>query len=81
LRTEGKQRDKLTFFTNQLLGVVAQRHANVKNEAQFKAWVQRLELDTPEQFLGRLRQVLEVLVQDDWWYERDEIGNQLPLAH
>ena len=81
LRTEGKQRDKLTFFTNQLLGVVAQRHANVKNEEQFKAWVQRLELDAPEQFLGRLRQVLEVLVQDDWWYERDELRNQLPLAH
>lgn len=78
LRCEGKQRDKLAFFTNQLLGKVARRHSEVETQAQFDAWIQRLQLDSPEFFLGRLSLILEVLVQEDWWFDRDELRMKIP---
>jgi len=78
LRTEGKQRDKLAFFTNQLLGKVARRHSEVESQEQFDAWIQRLQLDNPEFFLGRLSLIIEVLVQEDWQFERDELRAKIP---
>ncbi len=78
LRAEGKQRENLTFFAGQLLGQVARRHGHVENEEQFQAWVERLELDQPDRFLVRLRNVVDVLVQDDWWIDRDAIRAELP---
>ena len=74
---EGPDRDRLVFFANQLLGRVARRHGKVENRAQFEAWVRRLELDEPDKFLVRLRNVVDVLVQDDWWLDRDAIQASL----
>lgn len=78
LRATGKERDKLSFFTNQLLGKVARRHSQVETQEAFKLWIERLELNAPQEFLGRLRQVIEVLVQDDWWFDRDALRASLP---
>jgi hypothetical protein len=39
--------------------------------------VRRLELDEPDKFLVRLRNVVDVLVQDDWWIDRDAIQSRL----
>jgi len=80
LRAKGANRDNLLFFTNQLLGTVARRHSNVENQADFNAWVKKLELDSPDDFLGRLAQVLNVLVQDDWWIDREALRAKLPPA-
>ena len=77
LRATGADRDNLLFFTNQLLATVARRHANIENQTDFKAWVKKLELDSPDDFLGRLAQVLNVLVQDDWWVDRDALRAKL----
>lgn len=79
MRTEGKQHEDLTFFTNSLLGTVARRHSNVESQEQFKAWFARMELDDPDQFLGRMRNVIDVLVQDEWWIDRDAIWATLPV--
>ncbi len=78
LRTKDKEREKLSFFTNQMLGKVARRHSQVETQAAFQAWIERLELNAPSEFLGRLRQVIEVLVQDDWWFNRDTLRDSLP---
>jgi hypothetical protein len=78
LRTpEGPDRDRLLFFANQLLGRVARRHGNVSDQDEFGRWVQRLELDDPDKFLVRLRNVVDVLVQDDWWLDREAIQARL----
>jgi len=37
-----------------------------------------LELDMPEKFLIRLRNVIDVLVQTDWWFDRDELLSNIP---
>ena len=78
LRATGKERDKLSFFTNQMLGKVGRRHSQVETQEAFKLWIERLELNAPQEFLGRLRQVIEVLVQDDWWIDREALRNSLP---
>lgn len=79
LRADGKQRTNLEFFANQMLGNVARRHSQVESQAQFDLWLQRLELDDPEKFLVRLRNVVDVLVQDDWWFDREELQRNLPV--
>ncbi len=75
---DGPDRDRLLFFSNQLLGKVARRHSGIEDQAQFNFWVEKLELDDPDKFLVRLRNVVDVLVQDDWWVDRDEL--QKPVA-
>jgi hypothetical protein len=79
LRTEGQLRENLLFFTNQLLAKVARRHSQVNNQTDFESWFRRLELDSPPDFLGRLAQVLEVIVQDNWWIDREALRTKLPI--
>ncbi len=77
-RTTDNDRENLLFFSNQLLAKVGRRHGNISTQVEFEAWVKKLELDSPNDFLGRLSQVLEVMVQDDWWIDRDALRDKLP---
>ncbi|HHI94611.1 MAG TPA: hypothetical protein ENK04_14060 [Gammaproteobacteria bacterium] len=78
MRSEGKQRDNLTLFTNHMLGTVARRHSDVSRQEQFDFWMEKMELTEPEKFLPRLRNVVDVLVQEDWWVDREAIWASLP---
>lgn len=78
LRASPEQRAHLSFFANRLLGAVARRHSQVQTQAQFDFWMKKLELNDPARFLPRLRNVIDVLVQDDWWFDRDYLQSQLP---
>jgi hypothetical protein len=78
IRTEGTQHENLTFFASQILANVARRHSGVETDEAFDLWRQRLELYQPDRFLVRLRNVVDVLVQDDWWFNRDHLQAQLP---
>jgi hypothetical protein len=78
LRATGNQRDNLMFFTSQILGNVARRHSGIQTQAEFDLWMDRLELREPEKFLVRLRNVVDVLVQDDWWFDREALQARLP---
>ena len=75
---EGPEKERLVFFSNQLLGNVARRHSDVQSEEQFAYWVEKLELNDPDKFLVRLRNVVDVLAQDDWWIDREAIQAALP---
>lgn len=79
LRAEGKVRDDLSLFTARMLSTVARRHSNVAGQDEFDAWVERLELNDASKFLVRLRNVLDVLVQDQWWYDREALQSRLPV--
>ena len=79
LRAEGKQREDLLFFTNQILGQVARKHSQVEEQEIFDFWVQQLELDDPQKFLPRLSKVLEVLIGDSWWYDRSQLREKIPV--
>lgn len=76
---EGRDRENLLFYTNQLLATVARRHSNVDDQAAFEQWFKKLELHDPALFLPRLRNVVDVLVQDDWWIDREALQQKLPV--
>ncbi len=78
LRAEGVQRENLTFFASQTLADVARRHSDIDSQEAFDLWRDRLELREPDKFLVRLRNVIEVLVQDDWWFDREALQQRLP---
>lgn len=79
IRAEGKQRENLMFFAGQMLGNVARRHSDVSTQAAFDLWMDRLELREPDKFLVRLRNVVDVLVQDNWWFDRKALQAKLPI--
>jgi len=79
IRAEGSQRDNLMFFATQILGNVARRHSGVDSQEAFDLWMEKLELKEPEKFLVRLRNVVDVLVQDDWWFDREVLQERLPV--
>ena len=78
MRSEGSQRDKLIFFTNQMLGNVARRHSEIETQEKFDFWINKMELDDPAKFLIRLRNVVDVLVQEDWWFDREALQAEIP---
>ncbi len=79
LRATGRQRENLMFFTTQILGQVARRHSGADTPEALDAWMERLELKEPDKFLVRLRNVVDVLVQDDWWFDREALQARLPV--
>jgi hypothetical protein len=78
LRASGRQREDLMFFATQVLGEVARRHSGVASQEAFDLWMRRLELTEPDKFLVQLRNVVDVLVQDDWWFDREALQETLP---
>jgi len=78
LRAREPQRDHLLLYTNQLLATVARRHSGVDGQQAFNRWIEDMELNDPALFLPRLRNVVDVLVQDEWWFDRDALQAALP---
>jgi len=76
---EGRERDNLIFYTNQMLATVARRHGEVQDQEAFSRWFKRMELDDPAKFLVRLRNVVDVLVQQNWWFDREALQAKLPV--
>jgi hypothetical protein len=78
LRARDPQRDHLLLYANQVLATVARRHSAVDGQESFNKWIEDMELNDPTLFLPRLRNVVDVLVQDDWWFDRDALQAALP---
>ena len=79
LRCSGMERSNLEFATTQVLGLVARRHSQIENQSAFSEWMRKLELNDPEKFLVRLRNVIDVLVQDNWSIDRRVIRRSIPV--
>jgi hypothetical protein len=78
MRAEEDTHNDLSFFATQMMGEVARRHSNVENQQDFDRWTKKLELDDPEKFLVRMRNVLDVMAQDNWWVDRAALRDALP---
>jgi hypothetical protein len=78
LRAQEPQREHLLLYANQVLATVARRHSGVDGQQAFNRWIQDMELADPAQFLPRLRNVVDVLVQDEWWFDRAKLQATLP---
>ena len=79
LRARDPQREHLLLYANQVLATVARRHSGVDGQQAFNKWIEDMELSDPALFLPRLRNVVDVLVQDDWWFDREALQAALPV--
>ena len=79
LRAREPQREHLLIYANQVLATVARRHSGVEGQRAFDKWIADMELNDPARFLPRLRNVVDVLVQDDWWFDRKALQAALPV--
>jgi len=80
LRARDPQREHLLLYANQVLATVARRHSGVDGQQAFNKWIEDMELSDPALFLPRLRNVVDVLVQDDWWFDREKLQAALPAT-
>jgi hypothetical protein len=79
IRSSDEEHDSMTFLAKTILGNVAKRHSNVQTQKEMDAWMFRLELKDPEIFLPRLSLVVNSIVEDNWWFDRDELRSRLPV--
>jgi hypothetical protein len=78
LRAEGEKSESLKFLATQMIATVAKRHSQVDDQEMLEFWLERLELKDPAIFLPKLARMLDIIVADKWWYDRDELRRQIP---
>lgn len=78
LRADDAKHENLSLLANNLIARVAARHSNVQDQQALNAWMDRLGLRDPQVFLPRLSQVVNVIVGDSWWFDRNELRDKLP---
>ncbi len=74
-----KERNNLTFLTKKILAKVAKRHRNIEDEESIKIWIEILELNDTDKLFVRLAKIIDVLVTNNWWFDRDQLRSQLPV--
>lgn len=79
IRSTDEEHDSMTFLAKTILGNVAKRHSNVQTQKEMDAWMFKLELNEPEVFLPRLSLVVNSIVEENWWFDRDELRARLPV--
>ncbi len=78
LRADDDRHESQSFLADNLIAMVAKRHSNVHDQNALNKWMDRLELRDPQVFLPRLGQVVDAIVADEWWFDRDELRSKLP---
>jgi hypothetical protein len=73
LRAADDVHESQGFLANNLIAMVAGRHSNVRDQEALNKWMDRLELRDPQVFLPRLGQVVEIMVGNAWWFDREEL--------
>lgn len=78
LRAEDDKYESQSFFADNLIAMVAQRHSQVRDQQAMDRWLDRLQLRDPQIFLPRMAQVVDAIVGDKWWFDRDVLRSQIP---
>jgi len=78
LRADEASHESLSLLANNLVARVALRHSNVQDQTGMDIWLNELDLRNPQAFLPRLSKVVNAIVGDQWWFDRDAIRDQLP---
>lgn len=78
LRAPDDKHESQSLLANNLIARVAARHSNVQDQSALNAWMNELGLRDPRVFLPRLSQVVNAVVGDSWWFDRDALHNKLP---
>ncbi len=78
-RADDKVHENLTFITNQIIAQVAKRHRGIDDEKTIQTWIKMYELDDISSLLSKIALILDTIVAEQWWYDRDEIRSRLPV--
>lgn len=78
-RADEKTHENLTFITNQIIAQVAKRHRGIDDEKTIQTWIKMYELDDIKSLLSKMALILDTIVADQWWYDRDDIRSRLPV--
>ncbi|MDO9012206.1 MAG: hypothetical protein Q7U78_10445 [Gallionella sp.] len=78
LRADDAQHKDWSLLANDLIARVAARHSGVRNQQALDAWMDKLSLRDPQVFLPRLSQVVNAIVGDAWWFDRNALRDKLP---
>jgi hypothetical protein len=78
LRADDDRHESQSFLVDNLISMVAKRHSNVQDQAAMDKWLRRLELRDPQVFLPRMAEVVDAIVGDKWWFDRDVLRDRLP---
>lgn len=73
MRATDEEHESLSFLTRNVLVKVAELHSGVKSQKELDIWRLKLELNDPEKFLPRMALVIGAIVEENWWFDRDEL--------
>lgn len=79
LRTKGEEKASLIFLTTQMIARVAKRHRGIEDQQTLDTWIAMYRLNEVPELLKRLGLIVDVLVGDKWWFDRDELRARLPV--
>jgi hypothetical protein len=79
LRASEDEHEELSFIAKNLLFGVAQRHGKVTSQQELDLWMERLNLTDPADFLPKMGRILDIIVVDQWWIDRDDLRSRLPV--
>jgi len=79
LRTENEAKESLTFLTTQMIARVAKRHRGIEDQETLDVWIEMLQLNDVPELLKRLSVIVDALVEDKWWFDREELRSRLPV--
>ncbi|OGS96677.1 MAG: hypothetical protein A3H31_07945 [Gallionellales bacterium RIFCSPLOWO2_02_FULL_57_47] len=78
LRAVDDKHESQSFLVDNLIAMVAKRHSHVQDQNAMNMWLDRLELRDPQVFLPRMALVIDAIVGDKWWFDRDVLRGKLP---
>jgi len=79
LRAEGEENASLSFLTTQMIARVAKRHRGIEDQQTLDTWIEMYNLNDVPELLKRLGLIVDVLVGEKWWFDRDALRARLPV--
>ena len=62
-----------------MIARVAKRHRGIEDQETLDAWIEMYQLNDVSELLKRLGVIVDVMVGDKWWFDRDELRSRLPV--
>jgi hypothetical protein len=78
LRADDDKHASQSFLVDNLIAMVAKRHSQVEDQGAMSLWLDMMKLRDPQVFLPRMAQVVDAIVSDKWWFDRDVLRGKLP---
>ena len=74
-----EEKESLMFLAKQLVAMVAKRHRGIEDQESIEIWIEMLELNNLDELFTRLGKVIDAIVNNNWWFDRDELRAKLPV--